>query len=218
MIYITYKYNMRQSPATKSLEHFEQRIFDRIHQIEKGLLELQISPLFKFNKNEFRWLLFLDVETITKIREPNKGLTLKTFTGKGLHVFNFVAYKIRDIIKTRQMLKQNECIKNKIDIATTLRVTPMRFLGCFSTKHKIWLHPYLVEHGDYEQIKYLASKPPSVYLQTKFAKQVCDYLSIPCNKHDLDTYARIIVEPFKKIIKSESNILDIVNHTLNCVQ
>ena len=188
---------MRQSPATKSLQHFIQRMYDRIEEIEAGKLELQVSPLVKVNKKHF-WLMFVDIESIVKLSKPSQGISLKTFTGKGLHVFNFVLYEIDNLIEYRNKLRQIDCVASKVDISTTLRATPVRYLGCFSLKYNIWLHPYLIEHNDLDDMKALSKKSPSQYLRTKYAKQVCNYLNIRYDPNSLTTYTKLITLPLQK--------------------
>lgn len=196
-IKIAYKYTVYQSPVIRTLDHFVESIHNRIEQIEDGLLDLQVSPLILSGRSSY-WLMFLDIEHVI---QPNMidddTIQLKTFTGRGIHVFRFQGYKIPNIRELREKVKANDKLAKLIDISTSLRVTPMRYIGAFSEKHKVWLHPYTFD-TDKTTMEKLAKKPPSEFLKTQYAKEVCRYLHIE-HRTDLECYAELITKPLQKI-------------------
>ncbi len=145
---ITYKWTIYQQPANKSFEHFKESLWEKMDALNEGKLDLNVSPIINYKKDLYI-LLFLDIETTLKPSKLGINNLYYAFSGRGIHVYipYFTDYK--ELIKHREEIVA--LFKNTdVDIITTLKITPFRFMGAYSAKHDVWLHPMTIK----DDIKY----------------------------------------------------------------
>lgn len=142
---VTYKWTIKQIPATKSLDYFINSINDKIDKWKIIKPDLQISPILYY-KNEIYYMPIFDIENIDfSFYKKNKIFNCYTFTGKGLHLFSNSIYKLNsldDLNQIKQLFIDKFKLNNNLDIITTFRITPIRFFNSYSYKYNIWLWYY----------------------------------------------------------------------------
>ncbi len=171
---ISYKWTIYQTPATKSFEHFKQSLFEKLDLINEGKEDLNISPFFKLNGKTYIWIWF-DVEDVIEPHELTKNLHY-AFSGNGLHIFTHYYTDAYDLLKYREKIV--DMFKDTVvDIITTLKTTPFRFMSAFSEKNKIWLHPMINEHVNYA-IKVAKLNPFKVFDKNDYYVRVINYFNM----------------------------------------
>ncbi|MBD6956203.1 MAG: hypothetical protein F9Y92_06150 [Thermoplasmatales archaeon] len=116
--------------------------------LNEGKLDLNVSPIINYKKDLYI-LLFLDIESIIKPSKLGINNLYYAFSGRGIHVYIPYFTEYKEFTRYREEIVT--LFKNTdIDIVTTLKITPFRFMGAYSTKHDVWLHPMTVK----DDIKY----------------------------------------------------------------
>lgn len=176
---LLYKWTIYQKPAEKSFDHFKESLQSRKEQIDEGKLDLNISPVLFASKKLF--ILYLDIE---KIIDP---LILKNididyyyaYSGRGLHIYTNICTDYEYVLRYRSKLLNMFHNIDYIDMVTTLKITPFRFMSAFSEKHHIWLHPMKNESIAYAK-KVAYENPSKIMPLDKYIERIINYFNNIC--------------------------------------
>ncbi len=171
---ITYKWTIYQPPATKSFEHFKKSLWEKMDALNDGKLDLNVSPVIVHGGKQYM-LLFLDIEQLVNPSIFNIRNLYYAYSGRGIHVYLPYYTDYQDILQHRTEIIQ--MFKNTVvDIITTLKITPFRFMGAYSDKHNVWLHPMTTENVDYA-VSVAKVKPFDLMSKEQYYNKILGFFS-----------------------------------------